>query len=125
MLGTLLDQPIDGMYRVEPGGTVPLGPAYGRADVKGLTIEEAEAAIGKQLRKVLQKPEVQVTARSNPRRWVGAPAHIPPYHIGPNDLLQIRVAGTPFGQPIYGDFTVEPGARFLLGRRMEEPRLTA
>ena len=40
-VGTLLDQPIDGFYLVEPNGQVALGPAYGRVDVKGLTWEQA------------------------------------------------------------------------------------
>ena len=44
-IGTLKDQPIDGFYLVEPGGKVALGPAYGRADVNGLTCEQAEKKI--------------------------------------------------------------------------------
>ena len=38
-----------------------LGPAYGRVDVKGLTVLEAEAAITKHLAKVIEGPQVQVT----------------------------------------------------------------
>ena len=50
-MGTLLDQPIDDFYLVEPDGQVALGPAYGRANVKGLTWEQAENRIVEQLKK--------------------------------------------------------------------------
>ena len=60
-MGTILGLLIDGNYTVEPGGTVPLGPAYGRVNIKGLTLEEAEAAVAKHLRETLQQPNVSVT----------------------------------------------------------------
>ena len=59
--GTLKDQPIAGTYTVEPTGTVALGPAYGRAQVQGLTMEAAEKAIQTKLKEILKNPEVQVT----------------------------------------------------------------
>ena len=37
--------PINGVFRVEPGGKVALGPLYGRVDIKGLTLQEAEEVI--------------------------------------------------------------------------------
>jgi RNA polymerase sigma factor (sigma-70 family) len=55
------DQPIDGVYLVESMGTVALGPVYGRVDVKGLTLLEAEKAVKKHLAEVIQDPQVQVT----------------------------------------------------------------
>lgn len=55
------DQPLNSVYAVESMGTVALGPAYGRVNVKGMTVLEAEEAITKQLAKVIEKPEVQVT----------------------------------------------------------------
>ena len=54
VLGTMLDQPIDGLFLVQPNGQVSLGPAYGRVEVKGLTIEGAEVAVHK---KVGRDPE--------------------------------------------------------------------
>ena len=60
-VGVLKDQPIQGTYTVEPTGTVALGPAYGRVQVKGLTLEAAEEAIQKKLKEIFTKPEVQVT----------------------------------------------------------------
>ena len=35
VLGTLLDQPVDGFFLVEGEGIVTLGPAYGRVRVVG------------------------------------------------------------------------------------------
>ncbi len=61
MANTLPDQPIDGVYRVEPLGTVPLPPAYGRVEIDGLSLVQAEAAIANHLREVLLNPEVSVT----------------------------------------------------------------
>ena len=39
--GTLPEEPIAGMFVVEPGGVVRLGPAYGAVIVAGMTVEEA------------------------------------------------------------------------------------
>jgi polysaccharide export outer membrane protein len=45
------DEPIAGLYVITPEGTVILGPSYGSVHVKGLTLEEAQQAIFKHLRK--------------------------------------------------------------------------
>ena len=117
VLGTLIDQPIDGVYLVEPSGQVTLGPAYGRVELKGLTIEAAEAAVHKQLAKTLARTDVQVTVtgRVTPDSWNSGPYPIAPYHIQPSDLLQIHVLGTILGQSIYGNYAVEPGGTVALG----------
>jgi hypothetical protein len=54
-------QEIYGTYRVEPKGTVPLGVAYGRVQIKGQTLEEAEVTIRAYLRKLSKEAEVAVT----------------------------------------------------------------
>ena len=121
--GTLLDLPIDGYFLVEAAGTIPLGPAYGRAEVKGLTLEAAEKAIHKKLERVLQKPRVQVAL---PINWVDSPG-VPaihwqdvampkaPYTIKVGDLLLIYVAGTILDRPIHGVYLVEPAGSVPLG----------
>ena len=43
--GTKLDQPIRGLYLVEPGGMLNLGPGYGKVKVGGLSLEEASDAV--------------------------------------------------------------------------------
>ena len=61
VIGTILDQPIDGYFLVELDGRVALGPAYGRVNVKDLTPVEAQEKIRHHLKKILAQPEVQVT----------------------------------------------------------------
>jgi RNA polymerase sigma factor (sigma-70 family) len=53
--------PVQGVYEVEGNGKVALGRSYGRVDLKGLTLEEAEAAIQKFLARVVLNPAVLVT----------------------------------------------------------------
>jgi RNA polymerase sigma factor (sigma-70 family) len=56
------DHPIKGVFRVEPRGTVPLGAPYGRVQVKGQTLEEAEETIRAQLAPwLMNPPQVSVT----------------------------------------------------------------
>ena len=81
VIGTLLDQPIDGFFLVEAEGIITLGPAYGTVRVAGMTNEEAAAAITRKLSAVLSKPEVSVqlarTAGTAPIRastWSGPTA---------------------------------------------------
>lgn len=45
VIGTIMDQPIDGFFLVELDGRVALGPCYGRVNVKGLTPVQAEDKI--------------------------------------------------------------------------------
>jgi polysaccharide export outer membrane protein len=58
---TPVEDPIKGVYRVDPEGTVRFGPAYGSVPIVGLTPPEAERAIEKLLLKTLKKTEVLVT----------------------------------------------------------------
>jgi protein involved in polysaccharide export with SLBB domain len=53
-------QPITGEHLVSPDGTVNLG-TYGLTYVAGMTIEEAQAAINKQLAKMLDNPQVSLS----------------------------------------------------------------
>ena len=60
VMGTMLDQPIDGFFLVEGEGVVSLGPAYGTVRVAGMTIPEATKAITTKLQDVLRQPDVSV-----------------------------------------------------------------
>jgi polysaccharide export outer membrane protein len=44
-------EPISGLYGVEPEGTVDLGPSYGKVQVAGLSVDEAQKAVEDQLKK--------------------------------------------------------------------------
>jgi protein involved in polysaccharide export with SLBB domain/beta-lactamase regulating signal transducer with metallopeptidase domain len=113
--GALQDHPINGTYLVEPSGKVLLASVYGQTKVKGLTLQEAQAAIHKQLAKVLKSPDVQVTAAGRAALWRGAKLPEPPYRIRPGDVVKIQVAGTIVDCPIDADFIVEPGGTVALG----------
>ncbi len=55
-------EPVNGIYPVDPDGTINLGPRYyGQIQVAGLTPQEAEKAISKQLARRLQNPAVSVS----------------------------------------------------------------
>ena len=58
VVGDYPDQPISDSYSVDADGSVNLGPTYGRVKVVGLTIEESEDEIRKQLAKILSDVEV-------------------------------------------------------------------
>lgn len=57
---TLPQQPIQGIYSVEPDGTVSLGFSYGSVSVVDATVEEAKAKIETYLKQIL-KPGFQVS----------------------------------------------------------------
>jgi polysaccharide biosynthesis/export protein len=89
VVGTLLDQPIAGSYLVEAEGSVNLGPAYGRVQVSGLTIEESAQAIEAHLTKTLKYPDVSV-------QLIQA-ANVPDvngvYIVGPDGTVNLRSYG--------------------------------
>ena len=90
--GTLLDQPIANAFQVQPAGTVDLGPSYGAVKVAGLTMDEAAAAIDRQLRQVLGNPEVSVTLVQ-----VGGSQQIAGEHlIGPDGKVNLGTYGSVF-----------------------------
>ena len=59
--GTLLEQPINGLYTVEPGGLLDLGPSYGKVAVGGKSLDEAQDAVFRHLKRVLREPQVSLT----------------------------------------------------------------
>ena len=89
VLGTLLDQPIDGFFLVEGEGIVTLGPAYGRVRVAGMTVEQASEVIAVKLREVLSKPEVSVQLA----RTEGTAPVTGEYMVGPDGTINLRQYG--------------------------------
>jgi RNA polymerase sigma factor (sigma-70 family) len=55
------DSPLDGVFVVEPMGTVALGVTYGRVHVEGMSVIDVEQKILKHLKQDWQNPRVQVT----------------------------------------------------------------
>jgi len=110
--GTLPEQPIDGLYAVEPEGTVTLGFNYGKAAVVGLTTEEARTAIEKTLGRSL-KPgfTVNVTiAETRAMQQIRGP------HL-------VRIDGT-IGLGTYGSVYVDnmtiPEAKLAIERHLSQ-----
>jgi polysaccharide export outer membrane protein len=89
VLGTILDQPIDGFFMVEGEGIVSLGPAYGTVRVVGMTIEEATETITRKLQEVLAKPDVSVQLA----RTAGTQPVTGQYLIGPDGTINLRQYG--------------------------------
>jgi polysaccharide biosynthesis/export protein len=89
VIGTLLDQPIDGFFLVEGDGIITLGPAYGRVHVAGMTVEEASATIRQKLEAVLQRPEVSVQLA----RTAGTTPLSGEYLVGPDGTINLRQYG--------------------------------
>lgn len=58
---TLIDQPINGNFSVDPSGNLDLGPAYGRVHVADLTIEAAIGRIKRHLSAIVREPEISIT----------------------------------------------------------------
>ncbi|HTU19291.1 MAG TPA: polysaccharide biosynthesis/export family protein [Gemmataceae bacterium] len=59
--GTPENQPIRGIYIVDPNGTVNLGLGYPRVQVTGKTIEEAQKDVQAQLSKILKNTQVELS----------------------------------------------------------------
>jgi len=74
--GTLLEQPINGLYVVEPGGMLDLGPSYGKVMVGGQSLEEAQDSVFRHLKRTLRDPQVSLL-EANASRSAGV-AHTCP-----------------------------------------------
>ena len=60
VLGTPKDDPISGLFSVEPGGGIQLGSRYGSVNIGGMSTDEAKEAITKHLTEKLDNPTVTV-----------------------------------------------------------------
>ena len=61
VLGTLIEEPIDGLYRIEQGGVIFLGGSYGLVKISGMTVIAAQQAVEAHLKKQLLAPRVTLT----------------------------------------------------------------
>jgi len=125
-LGSLWTNPIDGSNLVETRWAGALGAAWGRVDVKTLTVDEAEASIMLHLRTdavsgifrergCQGNPDVQVSWARRGGPWREAVLPRVPYTISPGDVICVRVMGSILDQPIDGSYTVEPTGTIPLG----------
>jgi polysaccharide export outer membrane protein len=88
--GAYPDAPILGLFPIEIGGLVRLGPRYGSVKVSGMTAEEAEAAIRSSLARLLREPVVSVTlAEIASGQQIGGP-HL----VGPDGTVTLGSYGS-------------------------------
>jgi polysaccharide export outer membrane protein len=90
--GTLMNQPITGMFQVDSSGEVVLGPAYGAVKISGLTRLEAQDAVKKKLLEVLNPPEVALIIDESRRESGILGKHL----VGPDGRINLGIYGTVF-----------------------------
>jgi polysaccharide export outer membrane protein len=88
--GTRLDAPIKGLYLVEPGGMLNLGPGYGKVKVGGLSLEEAQNKVTEQLKKTLVNPQVSLTLNESGGQQQIAGEHL----VGPDGTVNLGTYGS-------------------------------
>lgn len=125
VLGTPVDDPINGLFAVEPGGMVRLGSVYGDVKVDGLTLEEAKDAIQKHLtnspdnsKGTLLNPSVSVKlARMTDMQQI-AGNHM----IGPDGYITLGS----YGRVYVNGLTVDEcrdAIEFHLAKHLEHPQV--
>ena len=88
--GTLLEQPINGLYVVEPGGMLDLGPSYGKVMVGGKSIDESQDAVYAHLKRILREPQVSLTLAQAAGQQQIAGEHL----VGPDGTINLGTYGS-------------------------------
>ena len=88
--GTLLEQPINGIYVVEPGGLLDLGPSYGKVAVGGKSLDEAQDAVFRHLKRVLREPQVSLTLAQAAGQQQVSGEHL----VGPDGTINLGTYGS-------------------------------
>ena len=88
--GTLLEQPINGIYVVEPGGLLDLGPSYGKVAVGGKSRDEAQDAVFRHLKRVLREPQVSLTLAQAAGQQQVTGEHL----VGPDGTVNLGTYGS-------------------------------
>lgn len=86
---TLLDSPIAGDYVVEPGGNVDLGPVYGKVNLQGKSLDEAQDAVTRHLARILRGPQVSLTLTQAAGLQQVAGEHV----VGPDGTVNLGIYG--------------------------------
>lgn len=88
--GTPVDQPIAGTFQVDSGGLVNLGASYDSVPVAGLSLDEAQEAIAKQLSRIIPSPQVSVSLLQASGVQQVAGEHL----IGPDGFINLGIYGS-------------------------------
>jgi polysaccharide export outer membrane protein len=116
--GAFPDRPIDDAYSVDADGSVNLGPTYGRIKVTGLTIEEAEDEVRKQLQQILSDVDVSISLLQS----AGAQAVTGQHLVGPDGRVNLGTYGSVFvaGKTIE---EVKAAVEGQLALKLEDPEV--
>jgi protein involved in polysaccharide export with SLBB domain len=117
--GTLPNAPVNGVYRIEPGGAVRLGYHYGSVPVAGLTVNDAERAIEMHLRAHLRQPVVSATLADISVKQQIAGQHL----VAPDGTVTLGAYGT---VPVVG-MTVSEARKAIenhLAHYLDEPEIS-
>jgi polysaccharide biosynthesis/export protein len=88
--GAFPDKPIDDAYSVDADGSINLGPTYGRIKVTGMTVEEAEDEVRKQLQQILSDVDVSISLLQS----AGAQQITGQHLIGPDGRVNLGTYGS-------------------------------
>lgn len=119
VLGAPELRPIQGPYAIQPGGFVQLGFDYGMVKIAGMTIEEAQAAVGEQVHRVLSEDiEVYVSLGQigNSQEISGEHLVSPDGKVNLGTYGRVRVVG----------LTIEEATQRIeehLGEFLEDPQI--
>jgi len=90
--GEFPEEPIDDAYSVDADGSINLGPSYGRIEVVGETIEEAEQKIQSELAKILTNVDVSLSLLQG----AGAQQITGQHLVGPDGRVNLGTYGSVF-----------------------------
>jgi protein involved in polysaccharide export with SLBB domain len=117
--GALPDVPIGGVYRIEPGGLVNLGPPYGSVKLAGCTVEEAQAVVEDHLRRLLRNPRAYVSLAEISTKQQIAGEHL----VGPDGTVTLGC----YGSVIVAGMTLAEARTTIeshLSQFLEEPKVS-
>jgi protein involved in polysaccharide export with SLBB domain len=117
--GTLPDQPINGIFFVDPGGAINLGPAYGKVVIGLLPLEEAAEAVERHLRRTLKEPQVSLTLADA----AGLQPITGQHQVGPDGSVNLGTYGK---VPVTG-LTIEQATERIeehLSQYLEQPEVS-
>ncbi len=88
--GAPVDSPVNPNSTVDGAGNVDLGPAYGKVNVLGRTVDEATAIIRRHLSQVLTSPDISVSLL----QLAGAEQITGQHLVGPDGTVNLLSYGT-------------------------------
>ena len=117
--GALIEQPITGLYTIDPEGRIDLGPAYGKVMTINLTVDEARTAIERHLKQLLQNPQVSVSLAQSAGAQRIAGEHL----VGPDGTVNLGTYGN-----VYITGMTIPQAKATIEKQLanflEDPEVT-